>query len=150
MKNTHKIIFALLLMVSFSCQKEKFADLNSSPSTVKDAEIRFSVTKAIEQMYSDDYTNWFYNNFQYIYPWTQVTTKQGGNTSDFVDMGPSSYFNFYQALIPQTLDVRYSIDKKAEADKASFQSIRAITYAIQILPAMYNTDNFGSLVYTEA
>jgi len=150
MKNIYKILFALLILVSAGCVKEEFADLNSSPSAVQTNEIRFSVTKAIEQMYSDDYTNWFYNNFQYIYPWTQLTTKQGGNTSDFVDMGPSSSFYFYSALIPQTLDVRYTIDKKPQAEKATFQAIRAITYAIQILPAIYNTDNFGSLVYTEA
>lgn len=150
MKNIHKILLALLLLGSAGCQKDKFADLNSDPSLIRNAEIRFQVTKAIEQMYSDDYLNWFYNNFQYIYPWTQVTSKQGGNNSDFVDMGPSSSFNFYSYLLPQTLDVRYSIDNKPEAEKASFQAIKAVTYPIQILPALYNTDNFGSLEYTEA
>ncbi len=150
MKNTHKIALALILLMGWGCDKENFADLNSNPSTISTPDLRFSVTRAIEQMYSDDYTNWFYNNFQYIYPWTQVTTKQGGNTSDFVDMGPSSSFNLYSSLFPQTLDVRARIDKMGETEKASYQAMRALTYATQILPAIYNTDNFGSLVYTEA
>ena len=150
MKNTYKIVFALIFMMGWGCDKEKFADLNSNPSTISTPDLRFSVTTAIDQMYSNDYTTWFYNNFQYIYPWTQVTSKQGGNTSDFVDMGPSASFDIYSRLFTQTLDVRDHIDRMAEPEKASYQAMRALTYATQILPAIHNTDNFGSLVYTEA
>lgn len=150
MKNTHKIVLALVLLVAGGCDKEKFAELNSNPSTISTPDLRFSVATAIDQMYSDDYTGWFYNNFQYIYPWTQVTSKQGGNTSDFVDMGPSSRNDIYSRLFTQTLDVRAYIDKMAEPAKSSYQAMRAMTYATQILPAMQNTDNFGSLVYTQA
>ena len=150
MKNTFKIVFALIFIVVWGCDKQKFADLNSDPSTISTPDLRFSVTTAIDNMYQNDYTTWFYNNFQYIYPWTQVTSVQGGNTSDFVTMGPSASFNIYSSLFPQTLDVRDRIDKMGETEKASYQSIKAVTYAIQILPAMHNTDNYGSLVYTEA
>lgn len=150
MKNTHIIAFALILMMGWGCDKEKFAELNSDPSTISSPDLRFSVATAIDQMYSDDYLVWFYNNFQYVYPWSQVTSKGAGNSSDFVDMGPASSFNLYSRLFPQTLDVRARIDKMAESEKASYQAMRAITYAMQILPAIHNTDNFGSLVYTEA
>lgn len=150
MKNTYKIVFALIFMVVWGCDKQKFADLNSNPSTISTPDLRFSVTTAIDQMYSNDYTTWFYNNFQYIYPWTQVTSKQGGNSSDFVDMGPAASFDIYSRLFTQTLDVRYHIDKMAEPEKSSYQAMRAMTYATQILPALHNTDNWGSLVYTEA
>src|SRR5690606_17873574 len=112
--------------------------------------LRFSVATSIDQMYSNDYTTWFYNNFQYIYPWSQVTTKQGGNSSDFVDMGPSASFDLYSRLFTQTLDVRSRINKMAEPEKSSYQAMKAMTYATQILPAIHNTDNYGSLVYTEA
>ena len=150
MKNTHKIVLALVLLVAGGCDKEKFAELNSNPSTISTPDLRFSVATAIDQMYSDDYTGWFYNNFQYIYPWSQVTSKQGGNTADFVDMGPSSRIDIYSRLFTQTLDVRAYIDKMAESEKASYQAMRAMTYVTQILPAIQNTDNFGSLVYSEA
>ena len=150
MKNTYKIAFALILLMGWGCDKEKFAELNSDPSTISTPDLRFSVATAIDQMYSDDYLVWFYNNFQYIYPWSQVTAKGAGNSSDFVDMGPSSSFNLYSRLFPQTLDVRSRIDKMPEAEKKSYQAMRAMTYATQILPAIHNADNNGSLVYTEA
>lgn len=150
MKNTYKIAAALFLMIGWGCDKDKFAELNSNPSTVSTPDLRFSVATSIDQMYSNDYTTWFYNNFSYIYPWTQVTSKQGGNSSDFVDMGPSASFDLYSRLFTQTLDVRTVIDKMAEPEKSSYQAMRAMTYATQILPAMHNTDNNGSLVYTEA
>ncbi len=150
MKNTYKIAAALFLMIGWGCDKDKFAELNSNPSTVSTPDLRFSVATSIDQMYSNDYTTWFYNNFSYIYPWTQVTSKQGGNSSDFVDMGPSASFDLYSRLFTQTLDVRAVIDKMAEPEKSSYQAMRAMTYATQILPAMHNTDNNGSLVYTEA
>lgn len=150
MKNIHKIAFALLLLAGWGCDKNEFADLNSNPSTISTPDLRFSVTTAIDQMYENDYTTWFYNNFQYIYPWTQVTSVQGGNGSTFLEMGPSSSFNLYSKLFPQTLDVRARIDKMGETEKASYAAMRAITYAIQILPAIHNTDNYGSLIYTEA
>lgn len=150
MKNTYIIVFALVFLTFWGCDKQKFGDLNSDPSTISKPDLRFSVTTAIDQMYSNDYTTWFYNNFQYIYPWTQVTTKQGGNSSDFVDMGPSSGFDLYSRLFTQTLDVRYNIDKMADPEKATYQAMKALTYATQILPAIHNTDNSGSLVYSEA
>ena len=150
MKNTYKIVFALVFLMVWGCDKQKFADLNSDPSTISKPDLRFSVTTAIDQMYSNDYTTWFYNNFQYIYPWTQVTSKQGGNTSDFVDMGPSAGFDLYSKLFPQTLDVRFNIDKMAEPEKSTYQALKALTYATQILPAIHNADNSGSLVYSEA
>ncbi|MEI6679990.1 MAG: SusD/RagB family nutrient-binding outer membrane lipoprotein [Mariniphaga sp.] len=150
MKNTYKIVFALVFLMVWGCDKQKFGDLNSDPSSISKPDLRFSVTTAIDQMYSNDYTTWFYNNFQYIYPWAQVTSKQGGNSSDFVDMGPSAGFDLYSRLFTQTLDVRYNIDKMAEPEKSTYQAMKALTYATQILPAIHNTDNSGSLVYSEA
>jgi len=150
MKNTYKIVFALLLLMGWGCDRDKFADINSDPSKLANPDLRFSVTQAITQMYDNDYTTWFYNNLQYIYPWTQVTSVQGGNGPTFVEMGSSSSFNPYSSLFPQTLDVRARIDAMDATQKASYQAMRAITYAIQILPVLHNTDNYGSLTYTEA
>jgi len=150
MKNTFKIVFALVFLMAWGCDKQKFGDLNSDPSTISKPYLRFSVTTAIDQMYSNDYTTWFYNNFQYIYPWAQVTTMQGGNNSDFVNMGASAGFNLYGKLFTQTLDVRSTIDKMTDAEKSTYQAMKALTYATQIFPAIHNTDNSGSLVYSEA
>lgn len=150
MKTTYKLIFALIFIVAWGCDKDQFAEINTDPSTLTEPDLRYSMTKAIEQMYQNDYTVWFYNNFQYIYPWTQVTTAQGGNTADFNLMGPYGSQNLYSALFPQTVDVRMRIDAMPEEDKAARQALKALTYPVQIAPALANTDLFGSLVYSQA
>ncbi len=150
MKNKFKIIFALIFLMAWGCDIDQFADLNSDPSNLSDPDLRYSVTKAVEQMYGNDYTNWFYSNFQYIYPWSQITTVQGGNGPGMAEMGPYGSQNIYSGLIPQAMDVRQRIDEMNEEDKAIYQSLKAITYAIQIQPAITVTDFTGSMVYTEA
>ncbi|MEZ5104831.1 MAG: SusD/RagB family nutrient-binding outer membrane lipoprotein [Draconibacterium sp.] len=150
MKNTFKIIFALIFLMAWGCDKDHFAELNSDPSSLSDPDLRYSVTKAVEQMYGNDYTNWFYTNFQYLYPWVQITSMQGGNGPGMAEMGPYGSQNIYSGLIPQTMDVRHRIEQMSDEDKAIYQSLAAITYAIQIQPAMTVTDLTGSMVYTEA
>ncbi|MHA7110092.1 SusD/RagB family nutrient-binding outer membrane lipoprotein [Sunxiuqinia elliptica] len=150
MKKTFNIIFALIFLMTWGCDKEKFADLNSNPSDLSAPELRYSVTKAVEQMYGNDYTNWFYSNFQYIYPWAQVTTVQGGNGPGLVEMGDFGTQNPYKELFPQTQDIRYSVEAMSEENKALHQAMVAITYPIQIQPSMTITDLTGSMVYSEA
>lgn len=149
MKNIYKLLFALIFVLAWGCDKDEFADLNTNPAELSEADIRYLVTQGIEDMYSNEYTNWFYSNFQYVYPWTQVTTVQGGNTPDFVEMGPAGGQNVY-AVLPETMNARFLIDGLSEEDKAIRQALAAITYAMQIQPAITMTDNTGSLAYTEA
>ena len=150
MKTTYKIIFALIFIIAYGCDKDKFAELNSNPSTLSEPDLRFSMNKAIEQMYGNDYTNWFYSNFQYIYPWSQVTTMQGGNGPDFNTMGPSGGQDIYSSLFPQTIDVRMRIEEMPAETKATYQALRALTFPVQIATALTVTDATGSLVYSEA
>lgn len=150
MKTTFKIIFALIFIIAIGCDKDKFAELNSNPSTLSEPDLRFSMNKAIEQMYGNDYTNWFYSNFQYIYPWAQVTTMQGGNGPDFNTMGPSGGQDIYSSLFPQTIDIRMRIEQMPAETKATYQALKALTFPVQIATALTVTDNTGSLVYSEA
>lgn len=150
MKTTYKLIFALIFSLTIGCDREDFAELNTNPSTLSEPDLRYSMTKAIEQMYGNDYTIWFYNNFQYVYPWVQVGTVQGGNGADYNLMGPTGGQSIYGSLIPQTMDVRMRIEDMEADEKATYQAIRAMTYPIQIATALTMTDNTGSMVYTEA
>lgn len=150
MKTTYKLIFALIFILAIGCDKDEFAKLNSNPSTLSEPDLRFSMTKAIEQMYGNDYTVWFYSNFQYVHPWTQVGTMQGGNGVTFNEMGPAGGQDLYSSLIPQTMDIRMRIDAMNEQEKASYRAMRGMTYPIQIATALTITDNTGSLTYTEA
>jgi len=150
MKTTYKFLFVLIFSLIVGCDREDFAELNTNPSTLSEPDLRYSMTKAIEQMYGNDYTIWFYNNFQYVYPWVQVGTEQGGNGADFNLMGPTGGQSIYGSLIPQTMDVRMRIEDFPEEEKATYQAMRGMTFPIQIATALTMTDNTGSIVYTEA
>lgn len=150
MKNTYKLIAALIFLLVWGCDKDKFADLNTDPSDLSEPELRYSATKAMIEMYQNDYTTWFYTNFQYIYPWSQITTVQGGNSDKFNEMTSFGTQNIYSGLIPQTRDIRHQISLLSQEDQAIYKAIEAITYPIQIQPAMTITDLTGSMVYTEA
>ena len=119
MKTTYKLLFALIFIFAVGCDKDEFAKLNSDPSVLSEPDLRFSMTKAIEQMYGNDYTVWFYSNFQYIHPWVQLGTMQGGNGVTFNEMGPAGGQNLYGALLPQTMDVRMRIDAMPEDEQAA-------------------------------
>lgn len=150
MKKISIALIAVLFAFGWGCDKDKFADLNTDPSTLDEPDLRFSTTTAIKEMYSNDYTLWFYSNFQNVFPWVQLTSKSGGNDAKFNEMSAGDGHNIYSQLIPQTLDVRNRIAQKGEAERATFKALKAITYAIQIQPAITVTDNTGSMVYTEA
>ncbi|PRZ01616.1 SusD/RagB family nutrient-binding outer membrane lipoprotein [Marinilabilia salmonicolor] len=150
MKNISFILLGLFLITAIGCDKDEFAELNTDPAVLDEPDLRFSLTKAVEQMYENDYTTWFYNNFQYIFPWSQLTSEQGGNGPDINEMGPFGTQNIYRALFPQTRDIQYRIDQMSDEEKARHQVLKAITYPVQILPAMANSDLVGSVIYEEA
>ncbi|MGQ7868905.1 SusD/RagB family nutrient-binding outer membrane lipoprotein [Sunxiuqinia sp. sy24] len=150
MKTTYKLIFALIFILAIGCDKEEFAKLNTDPSTLSEPDLRYSMTKAIEQMYGNDYTIWFYSNFQYIHPWVQVGSAQGGNGVTYNEMGPAGGQNLYGSLMPQTMDIRARIDALPEEEQVAYQALRGLTFPVQIATALTITDQTGSLVYTEA
>jgi len=150
MKSIYKILIALFFVFAWGCDKDEFAELNSNPASLQEPDLRFSVTKAVEQMFENDYTTWFYNNFQYLYPWTQITTEQGGNSPTFNEMENYGTQNIYRELFPQTRDIQYRVDNMGEEEKSRYEVLKALTYPIQILPAMANSDLLGSIIYSEA
>ena len=150
MKDNFKILIVFLVLIIVGCDKDQFADLNSDPSTLAEPDLRFSVTQSVHEMYNNDYTVWFYNNFDYVYPWSQITSVGNGNSEAVVEMGATGGQSIYGSLFPNTRDIRARIDVLEEEEKESMRAIRAMTFAIQIHPAITNTDNTGSMVYTEA
>ncbi len=149
-KNIYKILTICVIVFFWGCDKDKFADLNSDPSTIAQAELRFSLTKTVEQMYNQDYLNWFYTNFDYALPWSQLTGSGTGNGEGFVEMGNYGQQNLYASLFPNARDLQAGVNSLSEDEKAGWMAIKAITYPALIQSAISVTDNTGSLVYTEA
>lgn len=150
MKNIYIGIIALLSVLGWGCDKDDFADLNSDPSKVSEPELTYSMTKAVEQMQNENYLIWYYNNFDYVFPWSQLTASGRGNGEAFVEITGQGSQNMFQGLFNQTRDIQYRIDAMPESEKEIYRALKAMTYPVQIYTAMTNTDNSGSLVYSEA
>jgi len=101
-------------------------------------------------MYNNDYTIWFYNNMQYEFPWSQVTTVNGGNNNDFNLIGATGGQALYDHLIRQARDIQYRVNEMDDEQKASWEAIEAITYPVMIQPFLTATDVIGSKSYTQA
>ncbi|WP_339708710.1 SusD/RagB family nutrient-binding outer membrane lipoprotein [uncultured Kriegella sp.] len=151
MKEIYKTLLILLTVLAVGCDADDFAELNSNPSELAEPDVRFSITQAVQSMYSNDYTVWFYTNFDYVFPWSQLTTAavDGGNTEAFVEMGPTGGQSIYPGLYANTRDIRTRIDALPEEEKAEREAMKAMTFPIQIQPALTITDHTGSMVYTE-
>ncbi|SIR40407.1 SusD/RagB family nutrient-binding outer membrane lipoprotein [Maribacter ulvicola] len=151
MKQIYKPVLIFLMVLAFGCDADDFAELNSNPSELAEPDVRFSITQAVQDMYSEDYLNWFYTNFDYIFPWSQLTTASvgGGNSEALVEIGPTGSQSIYPNLYANTRDIRTRIDALPEEEKAERLAMRAMTFPIQIQPALTITDHTGSMVYTE-
>lgn len=154
MKKIFQFILTLSVIAFIGCDKDDFAVKNSNPSQLSKAETRFQVTKGIVQMYDNDYTNWFYTNFDYVLPWSQVTsagtiTGGGQNTELLVEMDNFGLQKTYPDFYANLRDIRRRIDASSEEDQAIQKAIRGMTYPIAISTFMFNTDFEGSQVYSE-
>ncbi len=150
MTGMKKIIYSITILLAVGCSREDFADKNTDPSTLSTPDLRFSTAKVIEKMYTDDYTIWFYDNFDYIFPWCQLTTTGLGNGFRMNEMENTGGQNLYGALFPNARDIRAKIDAMPAGEKEKYQALRAITFPAVIHPALTVTDKYGSLVYSEA
>ncbi|WP_117880549.1 SusD/RagB family nutrient-binding outer membrane lipoprotein [Aureibaculum luteum] len=151
MKKIFQFILTMSVLFVVGCDKDDFADKNSNPSELSQADTRFQVTQTINQMYNDDYTIWFYNNFDYIYPWSQITTASagGGNSELMVEMDNAGGHSTYPTFFANIRDIRSKIDALPEEDKAQSLGMKGMTYPISIQTFMTQTDVSGSLVYSE-
>lgn len=145
-----KYLFILLLsfvITSIGCTDD-FAELNSNPSTIAEPDLRFSTAAAINAMYNQKYLNWYYNARTIDFPYSQYqTTGSGGNGSMMNRIGGATPQYLYPTLFPQTRDIQHRID---EANDETYAALKAITYCMQIQPALYNTDYSGGMIYSQA
>lgn len=145
-------------MVSFltlSCGKERMAEINTDPSIVDEPQLEYLFSDALYSLQEDAYTEWFYDNVQYILPWMQVTVGSGGssNSSTFNQMGSQGgrFDVLYDEVSGPLARIRYIINNVySDYEKASFKNLDAITYIVQVYYAIRVTDIKGSIPYSEA
>jgi len=151
MKNLIKILItAVIVGVTATSCTDDFAEVNQNPSMVTDPDIRHLFTSSIFDLGHDGrYTEWFYNNYNYFYRYSQATIFSGGNSGDFNRHGalglPSPY-----GMMRNLFEIRKIIDDMPDADKANRTHVKAITYIPPVLLALKNSDMRGSIAWSEA
>ncbi len=151
MKLIYKLLLAcFLLTFGYACTDD-FGEVNTNPGLVIKPELSHLFTESLFQLGDYEYTEWFYDNYQYILRYSEATVAQGGNSSDFTTLGATGdrYGALYRVM-QNLYEIRDRVDAMDEGQKARFQKIRAVTYIPQIMQGIKATDWYGSLPYTEA
>jgi len=148
----------MLSILVISCDEDKFADMNKDPQTINEPDLRYLLTNALQGMEDGQYTQWFYDNSQYMQPWVQATSGQGGSG---IPQGNGSELNLFKeegnrvgkwyAMMSPLFEIRQFIENRfSEQKRESYQYIKAITYPIQVYYGIRVTDVYGARPYTEA
>ena len=162
MKTTNKYILGLLAVVLLgqSCKKE-LIDTNTNPKTLNDASPEFLFTSATQ-----DFTLTGRGNTSQKYGSTmtymQYIVAEGADANGLAGRywnpskttGPNPGFPYYNDYFTQYgRDMNRIIDKingLPEAQKATYQSLKAICQIINVYQAWKVADVFGALPYTQA
>ncbi|MCW9707915.1 SusD/RagB family nutrient-binding outer membrane lipoprotein [Fodinibius salsisoli] len=153
MKRLILVLLTLGLFVN-ACDRSNFAGTNQDPSTVVEPDVVYLFTSALQQMEQgpDHYTQWFYDNSQYMLPWSQVSVRPGGNGSQLNEFGaPGNRIGKWYELMEPLFEIRHHVDENLSGqEQKSYEKLKAITYAIQIYYGIHVTDVYGARAYTEA
>jgi len=150
-----KILFAIIALaaITFSSCREKFADMNQDPSKIVDAPAPDALfTYPLYRLGESQYTEWFYDNYQYMMPWSQVTNAgvfNGNQFNEFREMHGREWV-MYMDVFANLFEMRKQIDGMEENSRSIYQNVYATTYILQILEALKVTDTHGSIIYIEA
>ena len=139
----------LSLAVLTGCDKDKYAEINTDPSTVGTGNVLSLFTHGYLQFQPADYVLWFYN---------------GNYTSTFVQSFiPGSYTDRFN-LIAETggcgsqaiAVLRYKreiddlVSRMSKEEGAKYKNIQAIISTLVVYLGIFDTDVYGSMPYTEA
>jgi hypothetical protein len=151
-----KILFLIMITISLgflstSCTKD-FAELNKNPNLVNNPDLSMLYTSALYTLGQYQYTEWFYDNYQYHMRYTEQVVSGGGNGADFNQIGATGgrYGSFYVGIYNTLDEIRRRIDVMPSTTKANYDKFRAMTYIIQIMQGIKVTDMYGSIPYIEA
>lgn len=131
---------------------DKFAEINSNPSIIKDGEPRYLFTQQLSDFTLQDYYLWFYD-YKDMLQWGQVTVPTGGNGELFNQNlknagGPNlSKVMTYMLAIQDEVS---KIEKSNPVAAAGYNHLRAMSEVLLVFGAVQNTDMYGSMPYSEA
>ena len=151
MKNNIFKIFAALVLatVLFSgCNKEKYAKINTDPSSISEGNVSRLFTQAYLDFEPSSYLYWYYIS-KIVKNFDQVN---GGSTSDtYNTMGElGGIGNQVKDVKIYENDMKDVISRMDEAEQPKYQSMVSIINVLSCYLAVLDSDLYGSMPYSEA
>ena len=150
----YKLIIAAVLIgstlfPSTGC-KDDFSDINTDPSIISKADIRYLFTNGLLNFEPSDYLLWFYNG-AYMTKWNQSYASTGSNSDLFNVMGAvggqgGQVYN----VLKSAREVNYILESMDPAEAAKYQYIKHMFSPLLVYLGMFDTDMYGDMPYTEA
>ncbi len=152
MKFIYKILMAGFLLTGVAACTDEFDEVNTDPALVTTPELRHLLTHSLFQLGDYQYTEWFYDNYQYLQRYSQATVFRAGNSQDFNNLGATGgrYGTLYGGVMQNLVEIRRRIDAMNDSEKAKYQKFRAVTFIPQVMQGIKVTDWYGSIPYAEA
>lgn len=156
MKITKYLIGGLAALALAGC-KDKMRELNTSVSTVGEADQRFAFFNAMQNF---DYgrgnaINSFASEgqiFQYFVSYTGASEGTYSTVGRY--SAPGQIGNYYSSLYnigyKMQLIQNYIDDNLAEDERDTYQNLRAVAGIVKVLDAFRVFQNYGAAVYTQA
>ncbi len=151
MKHNIFKIFAALTLVTVllaGCNKDKYAKINTDPSTVGEGNVSRFFTQAYLEFEPSSYLYWYYIS-KIVKNFDQVN---GGSTSDtYNTMGElGGIGSQFVAVKNYENEMKDLISRMDEAEQPKYQSMVAIVNVMSTYLAVLDSDLFGSMPYSEA
>jgi len=153
MKKLKYILGGLLVCAGMltSCTDD-FQEINSNPENLEKANLEGMFAKSVHDAFNSS-SEYYYDNYRRLMPWTQLWVPRAGNRVDFISNGGNMntrYGLFYKNVGNLLVDVEKQIDKLTEEEKAAYVYMKTIAGIFKSYYAFYVSDINGSIVYTEA
>lgn len=140
---------AASLLTTTSC-KDDFAELNTDPSSISEANVPYLFTQAIIDFEPAGYLLWFYSG-KYMSQWSQAFVPGGGYKDKFNIMSENGGLG---SQFVSVLNIKREIDNHvaslSEEEAAKFKTIQAMVQPLCIYLGMFDNDMYGSMPYSEA
>ena len=143
-------IVATVVLALSSCSEDKFAEINTDPSTVGKANIPYLLTQAQTKFQPFDYLLWFYDG-AYTTEFAQSYTPAGSFGDLFNQMGElGGCGSQYVAVKEYENEIKERISELGSEEGDKYASIKCMANVLSVHLAINDADMFGSMPYSEA
>ena len=138
------------LALTMGCSESDYADINTDPSKVTKGDPIFLFTQAQVEYQPFDYLLWYYDG-AYTSKFVQAYTPAASFNDLFNNMAELGGVGSQSIRVKLYENEINSVLAKMPADKAAqYTHLSAMANALSVYMALFDTDLFGSMPYSEA